>query len=957
MRNFIRKASAFYSYPLVRVLTRKTRKEREVILSKFLEENMERPIFIEHYNSLASRWNRFKLASLWIEKEERTKEDFEEVLLLLDDKEDFEEVLLLLGDEQIKSDLVRTWLEKEGRTGADFVAILPFVADPDTKSSIASTWLKTVGRVGADFVAVLPLLSNESNALNLAIMWLQKSEATREDLVAFLPLFSDESDKSFLAIMCWLQKTEATREDLVAVLPLLSNEYHKLILAKIWLQKSEATKEDLVAFLPLLRDESDKINLAETWLQKSEATREDFVAVLPLLSDKYHKLILAIICLQKSEATREDLEAVLSLFSDESDKSRLAKNWLQKTEATIEDLVAVLPLLSNETDKSSLAIMWLQKTEATIEDLVAVLPLFSDESYKSTLAKTWIKGQQDPDTVYSAFIELVKEDLICTRYNTEDISSIYLNLSLPPKNTAPINKIANLCKDLYPTNEIYQAMLFKNFVKKLHEDILTENKPVLISFIRGLNEDEFALESFRALDLRITIPPLEVLEISKNRFNRKYESIQEMLSNASREEAFNEIAARQSLVTQFGEDPPKEVSQASLCEIFSYYDFKGLIEEFRLILSPEFQEKITEEFSPSDKSPYISKEEFAKLKILFPEINLPEMSILGSFLKKEIDDRIPSGSLTEEKIAAFKFGESNVLKEPFLEFEQEPKENSSVTNSILEDLTAKFRELLSATEPEVKDVANFFAEVLDIKEEFGYTDRDAKKKREKQDKLTHFFKGNKILVAHLLERDGGLDQIKDAIRDIGDGCVANIATQFKSAVYRVALGEDFNLAALYGVFRDKISVPILNSGGDRLGGSSEGTDIFTYHLIANSRISPNGLVKALAEEFLGNGTENSSETISKKFPDQSHDILENILSEFPEEKDFNQKYAEIATYCVLDEIIPNLLEDRNFSKLKKIVDKCRIDTNQPPSTIVGRASVNSIAANSPLQPSPPGGRY
>jgi hypothetical protein len=255
-------------------------------------------------------------------------------------------------------------------------------------------------------------------------------------------------------------------------------------------------------------------------------------------------------------------------------------------------------------------------------------------------------------------------------------------------------------------------------------------------------------------------------------------------------------------------------------------------------------------------------------------------------------------------------------------------------------------------------VANFFAEVLDIKDVFGYIDQDLEnsERRQKQAKLTDFFKGNKILIAHLLKSNGGLDQIKDAIRDIGDGCVANIATQFKSAVYRVALGEDFNLAALYGVFRDKISVPILNSGGDHLGGSSEGTDIFTYRLIANSRISPNGLVKALAEEFLGNGTRNSSEIISKKFPDHNYDILENISLKFPE-KDFKQKYAEIATYCVLDETIPNLLEDRHFSKLKEIVDKCGIDTNQPPSTIAGGVSANSIAANSPLQPPPPDRRY
>ena len=132
MKDFTRgKISAYFNYSLVQKLAGKTRQDREVILSKFVGEDMERSTFIKHYDSLASssEWNRSKLASFWLRKKDRSIEDMTVVLPLV-------------ADEYTKSGIVSDWLEKPERTREDFVAVLPLFADEYNKSNIVSTWLE-----------------------------------------------------------------------------------------------------------------------------------------------------------------------------------------------------------------------------------------------------------------------------------------------------------------------------------------------------------------------------------------------------------------------------------------------------------------------------------------------------------------------------------------------------------------------------------------------------------------------------------------------------------------------------------------------------------------------------------------------------------------------------------------------------------------------------------------------
>jgi len=153
MKDFTRgKISAYFNYSLVQKLAGKTRQDREVILSKFVGDDMERSTFIKHYDSLASssEWNRSKLASFWLRKKDRSIEDMTVVLPLVADK-------------YSKSDIVSTWLAKPESNREDLVAVLQLFADKYSKLNIASKWLAKPERTREDFVAVLSVVTDERN--------------------------------------------------------------------------------------------------------------------------------------------------------------------------------------------------------------------------------------------------------------------------------------------------------------------------------------------------------------------------------------------------------------------------------------------------------------------------------------------------------------------------------------------------------------------------------------------------------------------------------------------------------------------------------------------------------------------------------------------------------------------------------------------------------------------------
>ena len=161
-----------------------------------------------------------------------------------------------------------------------------------------------------------------------------------------------------------------------------------------------------------------------------------------------------------------------------------------------------------------------------------------------------------------------------------------------------------------------------------------------------------------------------------------------------------------------------------------------------------------------------------------------------------------------------------------------------------------------------------------------------------------------------------MDNFAGTISSLGHGCVANIATQAKIALYQSLITDPYD-QILFGAFKEKISGAILNSGGDLLTGSAEGINVFNNHDINKNFISPNGLLTALAEEFYANGKikKNAVEFIEKEFgKDGRNNLVGSILEN--DHESFDQEMAKISAYVILQKPLPDLCENKYLTKPK-----------------------------------------
>ena len=349
----------------------------------------------------------------------------------------------------------------------------------------------------------------------------------------------------------------------------------------------------------------------------------------------------------------------------------------------------------------------------------------------------------------------------------------------------------------------------------------------------------------------------------------------------------------------------------NLADLFSYYDVQNDLVSFKSLIAPEVLQEIAAAFSPSSKKPYISDVEFRKMSNLFnneatPESNLtlPSVKIIADFLGSKVGNI--NQVLTPAEITDYQFGNSTTLQ------------NEEIPNR-QEYLTEKFKILLTEENPTFEKVSEFFERALNPELANPQTTITANNRiinQENQAKLTSFFYSNKNLLASLFQKEEGLDNFAGTISSLEHGCVANIATQAKIALYQSLITDPYD-QILFGAFKEKISGAILNSGGDLLTGSAEGINVFNNHDINKNFISPNGLLTALAEEFYANGKikKNTVEFIEKEFgKDGRNNLVESILEN--DHESFDLKMAKISTYFILQKTLPDLCENKYLTKPK-----------------------------------------
>ncbi len=718
-----------------------------------------------------------------------------------------------------KVDAAIFWMNQKGGRLKDLKVVLPLVTDEYCRCRIAQSWLSKEGRSLEDLKAVLPLFTDtwpRYYQSEIVLSWFSKEGKS----------LGDRSE----IYQSWFSKEGRTLEDLKAVLLLVTNGYFQANIVRSWFLKEERSLEDLKAVLPLVTNKNFRSGIAQAWLSKEGKSLGNRSGVV-------ESWIL------EEGRTLEDLKEVLPLFTYQSNRSGVVESWILEEGRTLEDLKAVLPLVTDTLSlsyRSKIAQSWLSKEGRTLEDLKAVLPLVTNEYYRFDIARSYLNNTSNPQTKYENFTELAKAGIFPSsdKYDIVKIAETYLELHLPT------DKFPSLGIDLYPNSELMQIELFKNFLSRVDANSLNNIKPQLKAFIQNLHEDEAAFEVITEVRSKITLPPSEILEITKNRLSNKYESVSDLLKSKSLEESLIEQGLQNVRKLFSNYTSPIDIN---LADLFSYYDVQNDLVSFKSFIAPAVLQEIADAFSPSSKKPYISDVEFEKMSNLFnseakPESNLtlPSVKIIADFLESKVGNI--NQVLTPAEITDYQFGNSTTLQ------------NEAIPNR-REYLTEKFKSLLTEINPSVEKVSEFFERALNpelANPQITITADNRIINHENQAKLTSFFNSNKNLLASLFQKEEGLDNFAGTISSLGDGCVANIATQAKIALYQSLITDPYD-QILFGTFKEKISGAILNSGGDLLTGSAEGINVFNNNDINRNFISPNGLLTALAEEFYANG--------------------------------------------------------------------------------------------------------
>ena len=827
------------------------------------------------------------------------------------------------------------WLNEEGNNIelSKLKEVLELFTNQTNKTSFAKAWLgkgENNPKEPLKLKKVLESFTDETNKTSFAKAWLSKDGNNLDftELKEVLELFIKYNSKNSFA-KDWLSKDGNNLDftELKEVLELFTNETNKFSFAKKWLSKEGNNLKllELEEVLKLFPNEDCKNSFAKDWLSKEGNNLElpKLKVFLNSSTDEYEKLsiIKAWLGKEKNNLDFTELKEVLKSFKNESKKLSFAENWLSKEKSNLDftELKEFLELSKNEYQKLFFAEKWLSKEKNNLDftELKEVSELFTDKTNKRSIVVMWIKKEGDPENKFKKVIEAINRELLLpNKYDFEEIVTKYSIYEFP------ISKIPDLCTALYPNNQGLQSELFEEFIQQ-EQDFLNKpnGKGVLKSFVSSLEENELVLKIITAANKKdyLKLPEIEILNLTSNRLAKKYESIKDQLSKKDILSSLTQdgLEAVRGLFCQnadLSNEDSSILDNKTLADLFSYYDVKNQITdydvknqitEFKSVVKPEILQTLAESFAPSSKSSYIAQEEYLKLQALFndpqsPQSNLelPKVEILTNYLSSKLP---PIPAIDADQ---FQFGASEILlpKSPteVLSSQTAAASSSSQTKP---EITEQFRSLLKKAPAEIKsdEVAQFFQNSLKLESPIS---------SDNSSKLLNFFKTNRDQLAFLFQQENGFDKFAGVITSLGDGCVANIATQSKIALYQSIITNPCD-QVLFATFQEKISTPILNSGGDRLTGSASGIDIFKTTAITESLISPDGLANALQEQFFKDGKKirDSWELIGLEIGEGERlYLLENLLESNPQ--DFEKKAAQIAAYIILQKTCPELLESR-----------------------------------------------
>ncbi len=541
--------------------------------------------------------------------------------------------------------------------------------------------------------------------------------------------------------------------------------------------------------------EKPRFEMAQSYITShSEISAEDFGGILYRVDPKLKSEMAESYIKSHPEISAKEFRIFMDQVNGLDPKLQMAKSYIKfNTKITVEDVNAIL-LTMNANQETTNEIATLFATSHADINLDKYLSEYLkdtniDKDKKTSLLGFFIIHYQDKIT------ESTWADLRNNKSGLEIDLDVYRKLfDMATQNTTMVVKaMTKLC--ISPAmrlevleNVTYNAArcdIFKGIIATLTED------------------EEIFLNAMEKVGQKIKLSEAEKLTMLQGHNKAIYYNLTPLLSpKLNGEPSLLKEGELKTLQQLFGEN--LDLTKVSLMDIFTYYEMFGNVQNFVNLLTPEFREKIKQDFKLSEGKPYLFKKEVAALNaITGTDHSLLAVNDLTKYLSdKKAKVVIPtlSKELIDNYQLSFEGIDSLVLAEGETSIESQEKINE------------KFRQILRNRQLSPLDLIDFFS---CFDKDYG-TALNGESHQKILDLFEKTYDGfsNKERFAYLFNIPGGVRQFLAQTLFAGDGCVANIGNKVDAIINSAMLSNVAEDLLLNKFFMEKIFVPIVNSERD-----------------------------------------------------------------------------------------------------------------------------------------------
>ena len=533
------------------------------------------------------------------------------------------------------------------------------------------------------------------------------------------------------------------------------------------------------------------------------------------------------------------------IIINKEDSQDLIKEIILKKPSIIENTANLLTLIKeieieNEVAKQDFAIFAINKNPQIITSL---------NNQKEDIEENLI------NLIKSIKIEY-RVDIICDLINRLDL----IQEVFSDKNQQNVNLI-KIVNTLY-NNDFYKTELLK---QAINENLINQSN-FLESDFDKLEEEKFFNIVLYAKD-RNLINNIQLLNHFGQKSFGRYQSIRETLKNKTVEDILVEdgiynIAEEFYSDENYQDNDIFNLIYKPAISLITYYDIFNKTEILATTIKEEVKQELKQKFYPAG----------------FEILNQEQINKIANLIAKD------SKELRSQYVNIGKL--STIFTQYFNKIPNFKQSIENIEdNELMEKLTLtgdKFHNLLLSIFPDQKEIIDNNIE-----------------------KINNSVNDNKNNFFYILSQKDGKEIIKNIIMGVEDGCKANIANQINNQALKIAIDnsdiEDekhkYSLIKTYNIFMERIIIPIINKGGDKLGGSGSANFLQDkQEQLNDSYISLSALYKY--------GEQNNSYQI---------EIIGNNLINKTSESNYYDKIGEISSFVALKSV----LGEDNFSKILK----------------------------------------